>query len=907
MSANCLVIVESPNKVKTVQGYLDVISPKKYTVMASVGHICDLPAKDLGFDTKTFVPIYQVYPNKEDVVRRLKSAVRSHENVLMATDNDREGEAIAYHLSRELGVRNPDRIVFGSITKDALADALNNTRKIDQKIVDSQETRRVLDRIIGWKVSPVARQYVVPDSSMGRVQSATLCLLVHLEKAIQGFKVTNHFGVDLMMINTEVDPNLPWTATWDVSKWLKSGEKYWLDQPSAEAVKGIKTVKVIHAEDGVAESAPSAPFITSTLQRAAQVSLKFSPGKTMELAQKLYAAGAITYMRTDNPNFAPEAFAAFKKYAEDNNLPVVDKVRKFESKASAQEAHEAIRPTSFSLKLVAEGDLQKLYDLIWMRAAASQLKSATYETREVILEQDVQVVLDGTPQVKTATFKAHGRKLIYSGWKSLTSMDLSELDDDEKEAEPNNIIPKTIKVGDVLQVSEGLLRNKKTSPPGRLSAASLIKKLEDSGIGRPSTYAGIVDTLEDRLYIKYVKGKIHVTDRGMKIIDTMEGKFKFIDVKYTSVMEGYLDEIAAGKPWFPFLKSFWDEINQEIDEFTTYIRSTLPQHKCEVCQALVVKKATDRGAYWKCTECRVTYADSNNKPGVRQVSEKTSFACVECDRPLVYRKGSYNGVDYENFSCSGATAPSDKCYAKYELISGSNPATPDYEQYKEMNKYSCKICERKLVYGIAHKDDPAKRRPFWRCSGNTRENPSCTAFYNDKNGAPDYEAFDLNHKYKCEKCEGFITRFPKKDNTGHLWVCRNVPKGRKTECGEIYNDLDGQPDYEKYKQDHTHKCPNCQSFIALRKGAAGEVWRCSKKDFECGWNFGTDPQAPDIEGAKLRYVHKCPTCKLGYLEKGTNSKGVYWRCVSGACNTFLEDQDGVPDLNSLKESVPKKK
>lgn len=906
MSASCLVIVESPNKVKTIQGHLEAISPNKYTVMASVGHICDLPPRDLGFDTKTFVPIYEVYENKVDVVRRLKAAVRSHQSVLMATDNDREGEAIAYHLSRELGVRNPDRIAFGSITRDALINALGSARKIDQKMVDSQETRRVLDRIIGWKVSPIARQYVVPESSMGRVQSATLCLLVRLERAIKNFKVTNHFGVDLMMINTEVDPNLPWNATWEVSKWLKQDEKYWLDQLSAEAVKGIKTVKVTHVEDGVSEASPSAPFITSTLQRAAQVSLKLSPSKTMELAQKLYAAGVITYMRTDNPNFAPEAFAAFKKYAEDNNLPVVDKVRKFDSKAGAQEAHEAIRPTSFSLKTVGEGDLQKLYDLIWLRAAASQLKAATYETREAVLEQDVQVVLDGVSQVKTATFKARGRKLIYSGWKSLTSMDLSELDDDEKEVEPNNIIPKNIKVGDVLQVSEGLLRNKKTSAPGRFSSASLIKKLEDSGIGRPSTYASIIATLEDRDYIKYVKGKVNVTDRGMKIIDTMEDKFKFIDVSYTSVMEGYLDEIASGKAWFPVLKSFWDEINQEIEDFTTYIHSTLPQHKCEVCQSLVLKKTTDWGAYWKCSECKATYADGNNKPGVRQISERTNFACIECDRPLVYRKGSYNGVDYANFACSGASNPTNKCYAKYEIIDGSNPATPDYEKYKEMNKHSCTVCDRKLVHGIAHKDDPAKRRSFWRCSGNTRENPSCTAFYDDKNGVPDYEAFDLNHKYKCEKCEGFISRFAKKDKSGHFWVCRNKPKNRKTECGEMYNDLDGQPDYEKYKLDHTHKCPNCQSFIALRKGASGEVWRCSKKNFECGWSFGTDPRAPDIEGAKLRYVHKCPTCKLGYLEKGTNTKGTYWRCVSGACNTFLQDQDGVPDLSSAK-AAPKKK
>lgn len=905
MSASCLVIVESPNKIKTIQGHLNAISPNKYTVMASVGHICDLPPKDLGFDTKTFTPVYEVYEDKQEVVKRLKYAARSHESVLMATDDDREGEAIAYHLSRELGVKDPDRLAFGSLTREALSEAIKNVRKIDKLKVDSQETRRILDRMIGWKVSPVARQYVVPESSMGRVQSATLCLLVHLERTIKNFSVTNHYGVDLLMINTEVDPNMPWSATWDTSKWLNKDQKYWLDRTSAEAVKGIKTVRVVHVEDGVSESAPSAPFITSTLQRAAQVSLKFSPSTTMKLAQKLYAAGVITYMRTDNPNFAPEAFVAFKKYAEDNGLPVVDKIRKFDSKAGAQEAHEAIRPTSFSLKTVGEGDIQKLYDLIWMRAAASQLKSATYETKDVVLEQEVQVVLDGVSQLKTATFKARGRKLIYSGWKSLTSMDLSEVDDDEKEVEPNNIIPKGLKVGDEIQVGEGLLRDKKTSPPGRYSAASLIKKLEDSGIGRPSTYTSIIGTLEDREYIKYVKGKIHVSERGFKIIDTMEGKFKFIDVGYTSVMEEYLDEIASGKEWFPFLKSFWDEINQEVDDFVGFIRSTMPQHKCEVCQGLVIKRQTDRGAFWRCSECKATYADGNNKPGVRQVSEKTNFACTECDKPLVYRKGSYNGKDYEYFSCMGASNPTDKCYAKYELIEGSNPPTPDYEKYKEMNKYSCVVCDRKLIHGIAHKDDPAKKRAYWRCSGNTRDNPSCNAFYSDKDGVPDFEAFALDHKYKCEKCEGFISRLMKKDKSGYFWFCRNIPKGRKTECGEFYNDLDGQPDFEKYRRDHEHKCPNCGSFIALRKGASGEVWRCSKKNFECGWAFGSNPTAPDIEAAKLKYVHKCPNCKIGFLEQGTNAKGTYWRCVSNACNTFLQDSEGVPDLSSANKAKKK--
>ena len=908
MSANCLVIVESPNKVKSVQKYLDSISPDTYLVKASVGHICDLPPKDLGFDTQTFVPRYEVYPDKQDIVNSLKRAVRSHQYVLMATDDDREGEAIAYHLARELRVNNPDRITFGSITKEALAVALKNARKIDKAKVDSQETRRLLDRTIGWRVSPVAREYVVPDSSMGRVQTAVLCLLVHLERAIENFKITNHYGVDVSFINTEIDPNVPWTASWMPKNWMEPDQEYWTDRPSVEKIKNdIKTFNVTSVESGTSESAPPAPLITSTLQRAAQNVLKISPSQTMKLAQRLYEAGAITYIRTDNPNLSPEAFVALRKYSQDNELPVVDKQRTFKSKASAQEAHEAIRPTSFALKKVGEGEIQDLYNLIWLRAVACQLKSATFETREVVLEQQIDVVINGISQTKTVQFKARGRKQTYDGWQQLTKMDFSELEEEEKEVMPTNFIPSKIAVGDVLTICDSQLREKKTAPPSRLSSASLIGKLETVGIGRPATFTSIITTLESRNYITYKKNKIHVTDRGFKIIDTMEDKFKFIDVGYTAEMEQVLDEISSGKPWFPVIKGFWDVIDQEVKDFVTYIHSTMPQHKCESCGGLVIKRDSDKGATWKCTQCSTRYADGNNKPGVMQINQITNFECVECSRKLNYRKGAFQGREYEYFQCSGVVDKNNKCYSKYEILAGSNPASPDFEKYKELNKFSCKICDRKLVRLIANKDDPQRARPFWLCQGNTKENPTCNAFYADKDSEPDYDAFDLNHKYKCVECQGFVSRFKQREGDKHFWKCMNIPKNRKTPCGSFYDDLDTQPDYDKYARDHEHKCPNCTSFISLREGAAGVVWRCSRKNSECGWSFGSDPLRPDIEAAKLKYVHKCPNCKIGYLDKGTSARGDYWRCVSGSCKTFLEDNQGVPDMESNNKSEKKKK
>lgn len=905
MSANCLVIVESPNKVKTIQKYLDAISPDTYKVMASFGHICDLPKNELGFDTKTFEPKYEIYKEKQDLVNNLKRAARSHTHVLMATDDDREGEAIALHLARELKIHNPDRITFGSITKEALGVALKNARKIDQKKVDSQETRRILDRIIGWLVSSVARLYVVPDSSMGRVQTAVLCLLVHLERRIREFSSINHYGVDVSFINTETDPNIPWTATWDASKWMEPDQEYWLDRASAETVKGIKSFKVTSVTEGVSESAPPAPLITSTLQRAAQKVLKISPTQTMKLAQRLYESGAITYMRTDNPNFSPEAFVALRKYAHDNELPVVDKQRTFKSKAGAQEAHEAIRPTSFALKKVGEGEIQDLYNLIWMRAVACQLKSATFETKEVLLEQSVEVVINGVLQTKTAHFKARGRKQTYDGWQQLTKADFSELEEEEKEVLPNNFIPKALAEGDVISVSDCQLREKKTAPPTRLTSSSLIGKLESVGIGRPSTFASIIETLEARNYIRYEKDRIFVTDRGFKIIDTMEDKFKFIDVGYTAEMEEALDQITSGKPWFPILNGFWNEINTEVKSFVAYIHTTLPQHKCVDCQSLVIKKTFGTNAAWVCTSCNARYAENgSNKPGAKQISMLTNFACLECSRKLQYRKGEYQGVEYETFSCSGSSDNENKCFARYEPLKGTNPVEPDFEKYKEMTKYKCKICDRKLLHFVANKGVAGKERPFWKCTGNVKDNPVCTAFYDDMNGQPDYAAFELNHKYKCVECQGFISRVKKKDGDQYFWVCRNIPKNRKTPCGVFYDDVDTQPDYDKYARDHEHKCPNCNSFISLRKGPTGDMWRCARKNAECGWSFGSDPLEPNIEAAKQRYKHKCPNCKIGYLDKGESARGAYWRCVSGACKTFLPDIDGVPDLEG---NEPQKK
>lgn len=902
MPADHLVIVESPGKIKAIQKYLDAISANTYMVMASYGHICDLPPVALGFDTRTFEPHYEVYEDKIAQVKKLKAAARQCKSVILATDDDREGEAIAFHLKRVLELKDPDRITFGSITINSLREALNHPRKIDQLKVDSQETRRLLDRMIGWLVSPAARTYVVPNSSMGRVQTAVLWLLVDLERRIRDFKSVQHYGVEAYFNNNEISPAVPWTAVWDTSGWLDHGEQYWLDRPSAEKVAGIKQLKVTSVTKEPMELKPHAPFITSTLQRAAQKILKLTPRQTMDLAQKLYEAGAITYMRTDNPNFSAEAFMALKKYAIDNDLPVEDTQRTFKSKAGAQEAHEAIRPTSFLLKEVGKGKIQELYDLIWMRSVACQLKSAKFDVREVIMEGETSVVLNGQTQNKKAIFKARGRTLTYKGWMQLTDMDFSEVEDDDKEDDhTNNPIPHQIREGDIIQVSSASVLDKKTAPPKRLTSAALIARLESCGVGRPSTFASTVELLETRDYIRYDKNRIFVTERGTRIIDVMEKHFKFIDVKYTAAMEDSLDEIATGsKPWFPITNSFWDEINREVTAFIAHIHTTLPQHKCEVCQALVIKKTFKDSEYWACTSCNTKYADGSGRPGQRVINEKTEFKCVECNRFLIYKKGMGQKALYEYFACSGATDQDalNRCYAKYDSLPGSSPATPDFEKYRHQSKFKCPVCERRLLQRVAHKDDPAKRFNYWVCEGNKKDNGVCDVYVDDKNGSPDFEAFELNRKYLCASCQGYVKRFKYKDKPGYFWRCQNKLKDKpKQTCGIFYDDIDGQPDYDKYQKDHEHKCTNCGSFLASKTSTDGEkIWRCQLSNNECGFVYPDLDDKPDYEVAKKTYTEKCPNCKLGFLSQKTNTKGIFWACSSWVCKTFYPDEGGKPQM-----------
>lgn len=900
-----LVIVESPVKCKTIQKYLDSLwGGGKYIVKASSGHFCDLPPKKLGFDTSNFNPYYVV--NNAEVLRELKTLARQSEDVILATDSDREGEAIAAHLRRELGLLNPDRIVYNEITKGAIQEAMKSPRKIIQQKVDSQETRRIVDRMIGWIVSPLTRAYIAPEGSAGRVQTVILLILKLLEDAIKGFKSVRHYQVSLMMLNNEKNPAEIWSAAWDSKLWRLNDEKYWLDRNSAEKIKGIKSLVVESVEKTEDFLNPPAPLITSTLQRAAEINLNLTPKQTMDIAQKLYEAGVITYMRTDNPNLSLDSFNALKAYAKTIDLKVEDDLRSFKTKKNAQEAHEAIRPTSFALTKVGEGDVQKLYELIWNRAVASQMPAARYDVCEVRLVQDVEVTLKGVTETKSAAFVSKARKLTYAGWRDLTNTNFSEEESADSEQDDQiGTIPLLLNVGDVIEVKDGVLHEKNTQAPRRYSAASLIDELERSGIGRPSTYATLMEKIFKSGYIRYEKKRIFLTEIGYKIVEQMQDDFSFIDVKYTAEMEEMLDSIELGSVDFKSsLKAVWENINKEAKTFEEKILKSLPQHPCELCGSLLLQKKSGDYSYWKCRnrDCGAVYSDLNDKPDALTIQYDTEFKCLECDGHLIYKKSSKNGVPSEQYRCS-RSKEKDACMAKYPAMLVDGEPQPDFATYKENTRFKCLVCSRPILR--KSKDKDGETYHYWGCTGYRVEKPLCKAFYGDLNGVPDFAKYELNHKYHCPVCENFLSRYKRKDGSGFFWYCGH--KIKRVKCETYLDDSDSSPDFDKFQKEyeinHKYQCFNegCGGFYKRieKKENAGVVWRCQK----CGDYCEDKDESPDQEDYEKNHTHKCVACSSYLKYSVTRTNKVQWRCMDKECALIYEDVEGVPDLESKKEKL----
>lgn len=575
MSKN-LVIVESPAKAKTIEGFLG----KDYTVKSSFGHIRDLPGKNISIDIENdFEPEYVINEDKKKVVNELKKLVKGADIVWLATDEDREGEAISWHLKEALKLKDANirRIVFHEITKTAIAKAIENPRTIDENLVNAQQARRVLDRLVGYELSPVLWKKVKPSLSAGRVQSVTVRLIVERERQIMNFTSQDFYKVVGIFQSTDGK-----TFKAEVSSRFKSYDeaKAFLDQC------GTASFKVGKVEKKPAVKSPAAPFTTSTLQQEASRKLGFSVSQTMVVAQKLYESGRITYMRTDSVNLSKLAVNDAQNYIKSEYGADYSNPKKYSTKSKgAQEAHEAIRPTDLSLSSIGTSTQEaRLYDLIWKRTIASQMSNAKIE------RTNAQVLVSGAD----SHFSAKGEIITFEGFLKVY---LESTDDEEDEDKTEGLLP-NFKEGDSLNMQEITSTQRFTKHPPRYQEASLVKKLEELGIGRPSTYAPTISTIqkrgyvikesrdgEERDYLKMVltpdglkeekqteitgaeKNKLFPTAIGMVVTDFLLEHFtEIMDYSFTADVEKQFDEIAEGqRKWNQMIESFYKPFHKSVE------------------------------------------------------------------------------------------------------------------------------------------------------------------------------------------------------------------------------------------------------------------------------------------------------------------------------------------------------
>ena len=628
--AKVLIIVESPAKARTIQNFLG----KEYEVIASKGHIRDLPKSSFGIKIEgdKFIPQYRVDKDHAQITKQLKEKAKKANTIYIATDEDREGEAIGYHIAHAIGKKPEElpRIVFHEITKNAIKKALENPRTIDMHRVNAQQARRLLDRIVGYKLSPLLGSKIQRGLSAGRVQSAALKLIVDREREIRAFKPQEYWSIEAVF-NDLVPASIYAYEGKKLDKLDIKNEK--LAQEIVQKAKSEKFV-VAKIEKKQRISKSPAPFMTSTLQQAASSQLGFSPKKTMSIAQKLYegvqtpkgVTGVITYMRTDSLNIANEAKEAAreliaKKFGQEY-LP--QKPKSYTSKnKNAQEAHEAIRPTmlDFTPEVAKEylsQDELKLYSLIYNRFIASQMKDAIFETQTIYF------------QSPSTIFKATGRKLLFDGfYRILGNEDKDKLLPELKEQEEAKLTS--------IQAKQHF-----TEPPSRYSEASLIKTLEQLGIGRPSTYAPTIALLQARDYVKLEKKQLIPTDIAFTVIKVLEKHFpEIVDSSFTAKMEEELDEIAnAKKDWQKVLKNFYDPFIELIEkgkkEIKSYKTAEPIGRSCPECGSELVKRKGRFGEFIACSgfpKCKYTEQIEKEEP------KSSDEVCEKCGSPMVVKRG----------------------------------------------------------------------------------------------------------------------------------------------------------------------------------------------------------------------------------------------------------------------------
>ncbi|MBD3792988.1 MAG: type I DNA topoisomerase [Campylobacterales bacterium] len=724
-----LIIVESPAKAKTISNFLG----KNYKVVASKGHIRDLPKSSFGITIEedgTFVPKYSIPRESITTVKELKKLADEAEVIYIATDEDREGEAIGYHIAMAIK-KDPEtlpRIVFHEITKTAINHALETPRNINMDAVNAQQARRLLDRIVGYKLSPLLASKIQKGLSAGRVQSSTLKIVVDREREIKAFKPEEYWSID-GIFEKDIDASIYEFNGLKIDKLTIKNEKMAMEILQSATGENF-VVESLEKKERVSKTPP--PFMTSTLQQSASTQLGFSPKKTMMIAQKLYEGvkshqgnmGIITYMRTDSLNLAKEAVTNAREYIEANfgkdYLPPKAKSYVSSSKG-AQEAHEAIRPTMVDFSpLVAKdylsADELKLYRLIYNRFLASQMTDAKLESQTLLFKGE------------RSTFKASGRKLLFDGFYLVTGYN-----------EKDKLLPE-LKKGQPVHLDDIKPEQHFTEPPPRYNEASLIKKLESLGIGRPSTYAPTITILEMRKYIEIDKKRIHPTEIAFTVTEMLEEHFsEIVDSAFTSNMESELDEIDGGSvDWQKVLADFYDPFMKKITDGKKNIKSKKMAEPtgemCPKCGSELLHRKGRYGEFIACSnfpKCKYT---TNLEGKASPEPEKTDIACDKCGALMVIkdsRRGKF-------LACSA-----------YPKCKNAKPLVPP----KELD-IPCPLCGSKLL------EKEGKRGKFFGCA----DYPKCRFI---TNGEP--------QKEKCPECGGMVVH--KVLKAGEFYEC--VTKGCK--------------------------------------------------------------------------------------------------------------------------------
>ena len=763
-----LVIVESPSKAKTIEKYLGA----DYTVDASGGHVRDLPQKTLGVNVKNnFEPDYIVTPGKEDVVKRLEAKAKKASEILLATDPDREGEAISWHLATLLNLDKnmKNRIVFNEISQKAVKRALEEPRSIDLNLVDAQQARRVLDRLVGYKVSPFLCRALASKLSAGRVQSAALRMIVEREQEILNFIPVEYWNI-FAFLNFSKSENIKDRELIFKSQLFSFNGKKFKPSNKAETEQILDAVKnalwtVDNVKKSVSSSHATAPFTTSTMQQDASIRLSMPSSLTMQVAQNLYEGvdiagegqiALVTYIRTDSVRISKdaqdEALAFIKDKFGSEYVPNTPNF--YKSKKSSQDAHEAIRPISLSrtpesLREKLSKNHYRLYKLIYERFLASQMSEAKYNTLTVDIKANNTI------------FRANGKTLLFKGFTAVYEFEREEKNDEEV----ISVMP-DLKEGDILNLNEIKTEQKFTKPPARYTDASLVKGMEEKGIGRPSTYATVISTLLKRTYTEKEGKYIKPTDLAFRVNEILIKNFdNVVDISFTAKMEDQLDEIEeGGKDWHKLIEDFYPWLMERLKDASDSLTEETDQ-VCEKCGAPMFLKTGRYGKYLACSG----YPKCKNI--ISQDDEVSDVKCEKCGSDMIIKNGKYG----KYLACSG--------YPECSNIKSLG---------EELSDIPCENCGEKMIY---------------------------------KNGR--YGRY--LHCAACKINKAIL------EKVGICPDCGKDVIKRKSKTGKIFYGCSGYPNCRFLSWDIPYgKCPKCESNTVIKFYKAKNVVKCSNKecDFE---------------------------------------------------------------------------